>query len=62
MKKTVFLHARGYYKHVRDYQGPPDITQLLTFGNPGRLSKFSFTNFQEFTKAKAVLVTDPVLP
>ncbi len=61
-KKTVFLHARGYYEHVRDYQGPPDKAQLVTFGNPGKLSRFSYVNYQEFTKAKAVLVTDPVLP
>ena len=62
MKKSVILHAKGYYEHVRDYPDPPDKKQLVTFGIPGRLSQFSFTNYLEFIKAKAALVTDPVLP
>jgi hypothetical protein len=59
MKKSVFLNAKGYYEHVRDYQYPPDKELLLTFRIPGRLSQFSFLNYKEFIKAKAVLKTDP---
>jgi hypothetical protein len=59
MKKSVFLHAKGYYEHVRDFRYPPEKELLLTFGVPGRLSQFSFLNYKEFIKAKAVLKSDP---
>jgi hypothetical protein len=47
MESSVILHTKGYYTHVRDYQGAPDRKELETFRNPGRLSEFSFEKFNE---------------
>jgi hypothetical protein len=46
----VFLHVRGYYEHIRNYQNPPERELLTDFLKPGTLSRFSF---QKFTDAKA---------
>jgi hypothetical protein len=62
MKKSVFLHTKGYYTHVRNYPNPPDKKQLQTFLVPGRFSKFSFNNYTEFINKKMVFVSDPRLP
>lgn len=62
MKKSVFLHTKGYYTHVRNYPNPPDKIQLQTFLVPGRFSKFSFDNYTEFMNKKMVFVSDPRLP
>ncbi len=39
-KYDVYLHGKGYYEHVREYSGMPDIAYLKSFKQPG-----SFTNF-----------------
>jgi hypothetical protein len=62
MKKSVFLHTKGYYEHVRNYQNPPDKKQLQTFLIPGRFSKFSYDNHAEFVKNNWVFASDPKLP
>ena len=49
--RSIFLHSKGYYVHVRNYQNPPDISALETFRIPGRLSQFSFDRFSE-TKSR----------
>jgi hypothetical protein len=62
LKKSVFLHTKGYYEHVRDYPDPPDKKQLQTFLIPGRFSKFSYDNYREFIKNNRVFAEDPKLP
>jgi hypothetical protein len=62
MTKSVFLHTKGYYEHVRNYPGPPDKKQLQTFLVPGRFSKFSFDRYVEFTKNNWVFAEYPKLP
>ena len=62
MKKSVFLHTKGYYEHVRNYPNPPDKKQLETFLIPGRFSKFSFDNYTEFMKNNSVFAEDPIIP
>jgi hypothetical protein len=61
MKKSVFLHTKGYYIHVRNYHNPPDYKQIQTFLVPGRFSKFSYENHVEFIKNNWVFVPDPKL-
>jgi len=41
------LHSRGYYQHVRDYEGSPEITTLLSFKLQGRFSRFSKEKYDE---------------
>ena len=62
MKKSVFLHTKGYYEHVRNYPNPPDKKQLETFLIPGRFSKFSNDNFNEFRKNNWFFVEEMKLP
>jgi len=62
MKKSIFLHTRGYYEHVRNYTNPPDIKQLRTFLIPGRFSKFSYDNHVQFMKNNWAFATENDLP
>ncbi len=39
--RSFFAHSSGYYKHVRDYQGPPDFKELRKFKQPGHFNDFS---------------------
>ena len=47
MKRSIILHTKGYYEHVRHYTNPPDREQIQAFGQPGRLSEFSLERFLE---------------
>jgi hypothetical protein len=47
MKKSVIFHTKGYYTHVRDYNGPLDMEQIQAFRRPGKLSEFSLERFLE---------------
>ncbi len=47
MERSVILHTKGYYTHVRDYNGPPDMEQIQAFRRPGKLSEFSLERFLE---------------
>ena len=39
--RSFFIQSSGYYKHVRDYQGPPDFKELRKFRQPGHFTNFS---------------------
>jgi hypothetical protein len=39
--QTVFLHTRGYYELIRDFDGLPQISALNKFKVPGYFSEFS---------------------
>jgi hypothetical protein len=41
MKHTAFLRTKGYYEHVREYEGVPDMVELSEFRKPGRFIEFS---------------------
>jgi hypothetical protein len=47
MAQTFILHAKGYYEHVRDYQGSPRIAFLKQFAKPDALSKYSFKLYRD---------------
>ncbi|MCB9292708.1 MAG: hypothetical protein H6559_06205 [Lewinellaceae bacterium] len=40
-EQSVFLHAKGYYEHVRDYRGVPDFSGLKKFRAAGHFSDYS---------------------
>ncbi len=40
-EQSVFLHAKGYYEHLRDYRGVPDFSELKKFRAPGHFSDYS---------------------
>jgi hypothetical protein len=39
--QSSFLHTKGYYEHIRDFEGTPDILNLMTFKRAGRFTEFS---------------------
>ncbi|UCD37300.1 MAG: hypothetical protein JSW54_10765 [Fidelibacterota bacterium] len=41
IKRSIFLHASGYYRILRPSSGRPDIAYLETFRNPGAFNRFS---------------------
>ena len=43
--QTVFLHTRGYYELIRDFEGLPKIRALNKFKEPGYFSHFSRDGF-----------------
>jgi hypothetical protein len=40
-EQTVFLHANGYYELIREYEGIPEISELIKFKKPGYFMQFS---------------------
>jgi hypothetical protein len=44
---TPFLHTKGYYEHIRDYQGLPDILELKKFKQPGHFTRFSRDRYNQ---------------
>jgi len=38
---SLLFHSKGYYEHIRDYKGLPNIIALNRFKKPGEFSTFS---------------------
>ncbi|GAA4049128.1 hypothetical protein GCM10022409_39570 [Hymenobacter glaciei] len=55
-RRTAFLRTKGYYEHIRDFQGLPNLPELYAFRKPGRFIEFS----KEKYRATAQEIT-PVL-
>jgi len=53
-RRTAFLRTKGYYEHIRDFKGLPNLPELYAFKQPGR--------FIEFSKEKYRLAAQPMLP
>jgi hypothetical protein len=56
-KVSTFLHTKGYYEHVREYKGTPDIPELLSFRNEGRFVEFSKEKYLEINKQMSLTAT-----
>jgi hypothetical protein len=50
MKRSVFLHSKGYYEILRSPEGAPDVPLLNSFKNPGRFVKFSKEEFLKISQ------------
>ena len=48
--QTVFLHTRGYYELIRDFEGLPQISSLNKFKVPDYFSEFSREGFMKTIK------------
>ena len=53
-RHTVFLRTKGYYEHIRDFPGLPNLPELYGFKKPGR--------FVEFSKEKYRAATQEITP
>ncbi|MFD3001552.1 hypothetical protein ACFS7Z_14370 [Pontibacter toksunensis] len=52
-KVSFFLHTRGYYEHIRDYEGMPDLLELISFRKPGKFTSFSKEKYLELAGGMA---------
>ena len=50
----MFLRTKGYYEHIRDFPGLPNLPELYGFKKPGR--------FVEFSKEKYRAATQEITP
>ena len=46
-QQAVFLHTRGYYELIRDFEGLPKISELEKFKTPGYFSDYSKRRYLE---------------
>jgi hypothetical protein len=47
--QTYFLHTKGYYTHVRDLKGSPNVAFLKQFKKPGGLPAYSLELYKKFS-------------
>lgn len=47
-KRSYILHARGYYEHIRNYEGAADYKFLQQFAKPGGFPQFGFDLYKSF--------------
>ena len=50
LQRSVFLRTKGYYEHLRDFQGLPNLPALYAFRRPGRFIEFSKERYRETTR------------
>ncbi|MBF9236576.1 hypothetical protein I2I05_04125 [Hymenobacter sp. BT683] len=50
-RRTTFLRTKGYYEHIRDFQGLPNLPELYAFKKPGRFIEFSKEQYRKATQA-----------
>ena len=46
-RRSTFLRTRGYYEHIRHYEGLPNLPELYAFRKPGRFMEFSAEKYHE---------------
>lgn len=46
-RRSAFLRTRGCYKHIRHYEGLPNLPELYAFRKPGRFMEFSAEKYHE---------------
>jgi hypothetical protein len=51
-RMTYILHANGYYEHVRDFTGKPNVKFLKGFKEPQALSTYSMQKYQQLNVGK----------
>jgi hypothetical protein len=47
--RSYILHTRGYYEHVRDFKGAPNIGFLNQFKQPNAFPLFSLRQYKKFS-------------
>ncbi|KAA5543469.1 hypothetical protein [Adhaeribacter rhizoryzae] len=49
-EQSLFLHTRGYYEHVREYEGIPNLLTLREFEKPGHFIQFSRDRYEQLAR------------
>ncbi|MBC3539104.1 hypothetical protein ACFSC6_20620 [Rufibacter sediminis] len=48
--QATFLHTRGYYEHIREYSGIPNLVSLRAFEKPGHFYLFSRQRYTQLAE------------
>jgi hypothetical protein len=56
---SAFLHTRGYYEPIREFEGKADRKFLTQFKNPGMLPNFSLQRYLEISQGKYLADKSP---
>lgn len=48
--RALFLHTRGYYEHIREYAGIPNLLTLRAFKKPGHFMQFSRDRYAQLAE------------
>ncbi len=59
MERSVYLKIRGYYEHVREFEGSPDWFELLSFKTDGRFTSFSRERYEEISAPLNEMISSP---
>ncbi len=46
-QRSIFIKSKGYYNYTRNYEGTPDLRELLKFKQAGYFTKFSKTSYDQ---------------
>lgn len=49
---SVFLHSKGYYKHLREYHTEPDMVNFPQLDQPGTFIQYSRDRFTEYMQGR----------
>lgn len=58
-RHSVFLRTRGYYEHIRHYEGLPNLPELYGFRKPGRFMEFSQEKYYETARQLNLTALNP---
>ena len=50
LTRTVFLHSKGYYEMLRQFQGESDLTKLNSFREPLAFPRFGLDLFHQMSR------------
>ena len=59
--QTLFLHTKGYYVHVRDFKGEPQMDALEKFRQPHYFDQFSKAEYRQFISGIRLESDEPVI-
>ena len=49
LQTSLFLHVKGYYEPIKNYEGKPDWPYLMEFNKPGRFTEFTKELLLDYT-------------
>ena len=52
---TAFVHTKGFYEPIRNYQGPVDRRFVMQFNEPGIFASFSRNTYRELVRSGLIL-------
>ena len=58
-QRSAFLHTKGYYEHIRHYEGLPNLPELYGFRKPGRFMEYSKEKYYDTARQLNLTAMQP---